>query len=217
MRRLPLLIALHLLAIFVAASGIPGQTLYLGSTVGVNYSFFKFYPPDNAFHSPLYFIGGLQGDYHFTPKWAMKMQVLFVPKQIHKTITVSLGDIPRPYSQSYSFQFLEIPICAKLRIGNENNFRPYVFSGPSFAILLSATEKSQLDGSPEEVVNVTNELPGTDLGFIFGIGLDYVVKSGLTIFAEAAARYGFSNLEYTEGPMHARDLRLNAGILSALP
>ena len=114
---------------------------------------------------------GLACDMRVTDIFSIQPELLFIQKgqKFKKS-----GAIGAP-SLTYTLNYLEIPLLAKLKFGNDN-VKFYVAAGPSLGILVSADYKSvfgnsitkgSLDvGSAED-----DDYKSTDIGAQLGVGL----------------------------------------------
>jgi hypothetical protein len=113
-------------------------------------------------------------------------------------------------------------LTAKLRFGDDGVVRGYVAAGPTVGILLSATANSSLNGGASTSSDVKDQFTSTDFGIIGAAGLDFVISPSMTIFAEAAYRYGFANIDASSNTSdtfnkeNTRDIRISAGVVWTL-
>jgi hypothetical protein len=72
--------------------------------------------------------------------------------------------------------YIEIPVLLKINLPSFNLFTPCVFAGPAFAANVAARAKNETTGVEEKIDSMVK---GTDLGFVFGVGIDTSVGPGL--------------------------------------
>ena len=89
-------------------------------------------------------------------------------------------------SETVKFDYLEIPVLAKVSIPTEGNIGPHFFIGPSLGILLGAKNKVEIDGEDPEGLagdhDVKDETKSTEFGLVFGAGVDIgMPHSAITI------------------------------------
>jgi len=76
---------------------------------------------------------------------------------------------------TFKYDYLEIPVLAKVTIPTEGNIAPNLFIGPALAINLSAKAKADVDIGGYEAgveLDVKDWTKSTDFGLVFGAGVD---------------------------------------------
>lgn len=80
------------------------------------------------------------------------------------------------WTMTLKYDYLEIPVLAKVIMPTEGNIAPHLFVGPSLGINLSAKYKWEEDGETDEGDIKDLMWPGdvksTDFGLVFGAGVD---------------------------------------------
>jgi hypothetical protein len=161
-------------------------------------------------------VGGLQVDYWFNTMWAFNGQLLYVQKGAK--FVSSSTDQTTSVTDVVSTNYLEIPLTAKVRFGDDGTVRFYATLGPTIGFLLSAN--AALNGGT--ATDIKDQFASTDFGAIGGVGLDILLSSDMTIFAEAAYRFGFANIDKSSNTNdsfnteNTRDIRISAGIVWVL-
>jgi hypothetical protein len=97
-------------------------------------------------------------------------------------------------SMKQSLNYLEIPIMGRFFLNKEGRFRPNLFLGPSFGILLGVKNKKG-DGdyvavSEEQRKNFSN----FDIGVTGGIGLNYEIVNETRVLIDARYTRGFADI-----------------------
>lgn len=165
------------------------------------------------------FLLGGQLDYWFTPMWALSAQVLYDQKG--DQLTGISPDNGYPETDDFALDYLEIPILAKVAFGS-SPVRPYLFAGPSFGFLLSASDhQTQTQLGYDQTVDVSSSYSGMDLSLLFGGGVSYQLTGGTQLFADAGYALGLVNVENTTNTgvpetLESRDVRIAAGVLFPL-
>jgi hypothetical protein len=165
-----------------------------------------------------FLIGG-QLDYWFSPMVAVSAQVLYDQKG--DQLTGISPDNGYPETDDFALDYLEIPILAKVAFGS-SAVRPYLFAGPSFGFLLSASDhQTQTQLGYDQTVDVSSSYSGMDLSLLFGGGVSYQLTGGTQLFADAGYALGLVNVENTTNTgvpetLESRDVRISAGVLFPL-
>jgi len=81
---------------------------------------------------------------------------------------------------TWTLDYLEIPILAKIAIPTQGTVKPNLFVGPALGINLRGKAKAELAGETEEVD--IEDLKSTDFGLVFGAGVDFgLPHSAITV------------------------------------
>jgi len=94
--------------------------------------------------------------------------------------------------------YICIPILLKYNIPTEGGFKPNVFVGPEFGILMSADITEEYEGEEEEE-DIKDYLKSLDLGLTFGAGFDYAVNETGKLTFDARYTMGLSTVDDTFG------------------
>lgn len=109
-------------------------------------------------------------------------------------------DIDNPgdfYKDRVIFNYLHVPVLAKLRLMQNVKATPVVFAGPAVEVLLSAKSKSWLNGVPQEDEDFTSALKRLAFGLDFGLGVEYLLNKVLLVF-DVRCALGLSNIAGSE-------------------
>lgn len=157
--------------------------------------------PTTLFAKPQ-FAGGLLYRYNFTPRWALKANIIFANLQ------ASDAETNKGYERNLSFHspITEISVQAELNfiklynIPSKNHFAPYIFLGFS---VFSFNPQAQLDGIYYDLQHLGTEGQGlegggsyyslTSVAIPFGIGLKFNIGRHISIGMEWGMRYSFTD------------------------
>ncbi len=123
-----------------------------------------------------------------------------------------------------TFNYLEVPILAKLSIGSEK-LGAYLLAGPNFSYGLSGKSSVEIniggtvDKEEQDLDWKDDEIKRTDFGLNFGAGLQFGLGNA-RIFTDARYNIGFTNLDDSNNNDNSsithRGIALTAGVLFAL-
>jgi hypothetical protein len=158
------------------------QGIQFGLKSGLNLA--KFDSPPGSQFSPG-FNGGVFAQFRMK-KFIVQPEILYSQQGSSEKVNFSSGGPPVVISLKSIFNYLNIPILAKLKLGNIFNLQ----TGPQLGFILVAKfQNIQIAGSP--YVDVRNIR--TDFSFAFGAGTDLPV--GITI----DARYNLGLITVSSG------------------
>jgi len=81
---------------------------------------------------------------------------------------------------TWTLDYLEIPVLAKVAIPTQGTVKPNLFVGPALGINLRGKVKAELAGETEEAD--IEDLKSTDFGLVFGAGIDFgLPRSAITV------------------------------------
>jgi hypothetical protein len=130
--------------------------------------------------------------------------------------------VAEPAEGQVSLEYLEVPVLAVLTIptGPGTRLKPHVFAGPTLAFELDCTSEAYVNGLPIEGScddpDIGIERHETDIGLLFGFGLEIAAGKG-AIFFDAAYDLGLTNLnDAPEEPnltVKNRTIMVSAGYL----
>ena len=106
--------------------------------------------------------------YNFSPTFALQPEFLYTMKGF--SVPVLGVDI------DFKMDYIEIPVLFKFQFGT-GTAKPCLFAGPAVAFMVSA--KLEVLG---ESVDADELWKSTDLGLVFGGGIDFPVGSGMVTF-----------------------------------
>ena len=72
------------------------------------------------------------------------------------------------------YNYIEIPILAKVMLSGTPTFKPNFYAGPGLGFLMSAKVKGEAEGQSAET-DVKDDSKSMDLGLIGGVGADYAM------------------------------------------
>jgi outer membrane protein W len=203
----------------LTVSDVHAQGFDIGARLGGNFSYFHQNPSNPPLTSPVGVVAGIQVDYWLNTAWALSGQILYVQKKASSSLTEEVAGGTANVTATSSDNYIEIPIEAKLRFSNEGSLRPYVFAGVTVSFLYSArtvttTSPVTTYGRTEtQTYDNKNGTSSNDVGVIGGAGLDFILPSGVTIFAEGGYRFGFIYINDMAPNNTVNDLRFSAGIV----
>jgi hypothetical protein len=81
---------------------------------------------------------------------------------------------------TWTLDYLEIPILAKVVIPTQGTVKPNLFVGPALGINLRGKAKAEIAGESEE--GDIEDMKSTDFGLVFGAGIDFgLPHSAITV------------------------------------
>lgn len=105
--------------------------------------------------------------------------------------TDPFGNPTGTYKATWSFDYLEVPLLIRGRIGSMGKVTPFLEMGPTVGITLAG--KFKTDPKLFDEVDLKDDLKPIDVGFGAGAGLDFPVGPG-RLGLEARYTRGFSDL-----------------------
>jgi hypothetical protein len=200
---------------FVNGASAQSQTVTMGGRYGLTFSDLVLDPKpegNSDWKSVMSFAIGGELNLWLTPQFAIAPQVLYVSR---------VSEFEEPSFDGFSFsnsiltRYLELPIYAKLQLGDEQ-VRPYIFAGPSIGLLLSATSRTTRNGKDEDM-DAKDDFSDTEIGLQGGVGIRVQVDKNTELIADAGYHYGLTDL--TEAPVSTlkhRGFRIMTGALFKL-
>ncbi len=147
--------------------------------------------PDTAFRNG--FAGGVYMDYAFNRYFSLQPEILYVTKGLD-------GGLKGPhYDLNYTarFDYIEIPLLAKLTVAGKSHFTPYFFAGPGVGINIGADMKIDFTDTRGESASGSSDWSGimnrTEICFSFGAGCKYAIGLG-GITADARFDFGLTDV-----------------------
>ncbi len=148
--------------------------------------------PDTAFRNG--FAGGVYMDYAFSRYFSLQPEILYVTKGLD-------GGLEGPgYDLNYTarFDYIEIPILAKLTVAGKSHLSPYFFAGPGVGINLGADiDIEYTDTHTNESVSGSSDwsdvMNAMELCFSLGVGFRYAIGLG-GITADARFDFGLTDV-----------------------
>ncbi|HEY3874890.1 MAG TPA: porin family protein [Candidatus Kapabacteria bacterium] len=183
--------------------GWMGSTTWIGLRAGGN---FANETPDST---PLNtstslksgFVGGLTVEHWFNNNLAVGASVLYDQKGTNQEYADAaknrqIGNTIYSGSDAYALSYCEIPVVIKYAIGT-GLVRPYVCVGPSFGLLLSATETP--GGSLASVDNFKSYTNSSEVSLYAALGVMDEILHGPIFFFEAGIAGGLTGI-YQSNP-----------------
>jgi hypothetical protein len=131
----------------------------------------------------------------------------FQPELLYMMKGVKFGDNTSPDSDvGVRLSYIDIPLLAKFSIPTQGCVTPSFFAGPYVGFLLSAEAYMG-----DDVSDIADSTKSTDLGLVFGGGVDYALGEGNLIFD---VRYALG-LSTIDGSTVEEDVK-NTGIIFKL-
>lgn len=171
------------------------QSAAIGFKGGVNFatfggddasSFFGNFPGGLGFELGLsnrtaFVVGGfvtLQLDDYF----ALQPELLYVSRGTQIDMEGSVFGVPFSEEATFTINYIEIPVLAKLTIPTGTPAIPFLYAGPSLAIKAGEAtfETSSPDSEPEE--DFDDDIKSTDFGVALGGGLGLNLGGGMLSF-----------------------------------
>ena len=105
--------------------------------------------------------------FNITEMFAIQPEVLYIKKG-SKYEEEIFGETLKVWIK---FDYLEIPVLAKIMVPTPGGVKPYLFAGPVLALKLSSKLKAEYaDESEEEDIE---DMKSTDFGLVIGAGVDF--------------------------------------------
>jgi hypothetical protein len=142
--------------------------------------------------------------------FTLQPEVMYTQKGASLDVTISLPRRTVEESQTARYNYLEVPVLAKVVIPTAGPLEPAVFAGPSIAFTLSSEVETTRQGSGETTSSQA-DIPGTDFNAVLGGGLVYRLASGGAIELDLRYTPGLRSLNNTEGGPWQNDV-ISAGI-----
>jgi hypothetical protein len=191
------------LALLLAAP-LQAQTT-LGVKGGINIAQTDF--EDLDFGSRTGFLGGAFVRFGLGSTLAVQPELLFVPK--------GASESDSGVELTFKLDYIEIPILLQYRFQTEGALTPVLFAGPYVAIETTCDLAGSAGGGSQSVAcNALDEVTegflgdlntkSTDIGAIFGGGLDFYVGS---VIVGAEARYGLGLTNVNDTPNSTQSIK----------
>ncbi|MCX5752128.1 MAG: porin family protein [Candidatus Krumholzibacteria bacterium] len=133
--------------------------------------------PQTSFRSG--FAGGVYVDYAFNRFFSLQPEILYVMKGLNGGIANSRIDV----DYAARFDYIEIPLLAKLAMAGKSHFSPYFFAGPGVGINLAAdvdikTTDMRIDRTSSGSSDWSAIMNRAEFCFSFGGGCKYAIGLG---------------------------------------
>jgi hypothetical protein len=166
---------------------------------------------------------GAQLDNWFSDMWAISVQLLYN----QKGSSFSFSDVGTGVSSTTGTSdevqsYLELPILVKFAFGS-GDFKPYLFAGPSFGLLLSSTNSA--NGTS---VSDDSDFNSLDISALVGVGASYRLGAGgPSLLLDVGDAFGLVNIlkngntvtatgQSVSQSVKTNDIRIAAGIMFPL-
>jgi hypothetical protein len=205
-------IAVSTLFLFLFAIAAPLRAQYSSSwwgiRAGVNLANEAITTPENATVGiKPGILGGLTFEHWFDETWGINASLLYNQKGTSEVYATSAANREidttgkenfKLYSgnDDYTLSYLEIPVLLKFSFG-EGDIRPYISAGPSFGVLLGASETATGDLMP--VTDLKSFLQSVDVSIYGGLGLVDEIYQGPMITFDAGYAAGLTKI-YKSSP-----------------
>jgi hypothetical protein len=103
------------------------------------------------------------------------------------------------YKYIDAYNYLHIPVLAKLRLMPDKKLTPIVFAGPAVGVLLSAHEKYYADDVLEWDKSVKTWYKSTNFSVVFGGGVEYKLDK-LMLVLDVRYDLGLANIDKSDMP-----------------
>ncbi len=149
-------------------------------------------------------LGGLTFEHWFGETWAVNASLLFDQKGVTEEYSTTAQNrqytLPSGFSGIYSgddnfaLNYIEIPVLLKVAIG-DGDVRPFLNAGPSFGLLLSASESTT--GQVAPATDLKSYLSSTDVSLYIGGGIIDQLYRGPMITFDAGYAVGLTKIYKT--------------------
>ncbi len=164
------------------------------------------------------FLGGIQVDQWFSNMWALSVAATMDPKGIHEEYAGQAKSHPKTSgNDNFTFNYIEVPVLLRVTFSN-GDARPYLFAGPSFGFLSSASEVMDptvhYNGDTVSPSPLKNYLSSTDISIVLGAGFLDKLSDHTMFTIDAGYAFGLTNI-YKSG-LPARLVTDNKGVTRSL-
>lgn len=110
------------------------------------------------------------------------------------------------YKYVDTYNYIHVPVLAKLRFMPDKKLTPVIFAGPAIDLLLSAHYKYYANGVFEWDKNIKSFLNKTNISVVFGGGLEYKLDK-LMLILDVRYDLGLTNIDGSDDPTDALKTR----------
>jgi len=175
---------------------------WLGFRAGTSIASENFDAPPGGATTGLKFgiTGGLDFEHWFGETWGVSAGLLYKQSGVNEQYASSSsarGTAGHDTSgnDNFTLNYLEIPVLLKMAFGF-GSVRPFLFAGPSFGFLSSASEAT--DGNITPVSNLKSDLQNMEISIYFGGGVMGRMDRGPAILFDAGYETGLTKVFKTE-------------------
>ncbi len=198
--------ALLTIAVVIAAMSVQAQSFRVGVTGGVNSTWLmnkNVFDYDDGLDVAATFGGrlGIDAIYSFNDKVGVGIGFNFLSRNSQKYTGDNRGnDVRLDGELTSKLNYFDIPLTLRLTSSGGTYFEV----GPQFGFLTSAKEtyKNNSDATQDyNDVDIKNSFESTNIGLVFGFGVDIDVTENLFITTGLRLGYGFTDVtkEYKDG------------------
>ncbi len=148
------------------------------------------------YNDPVYMYSiGVSFQYNFPKLISIRTNIAFEKKGTVAKIKVydQFGFPNGIWSLHSNFDYITIPLLARLTVGNEMKF--FLNAGPYMGYLIKYTEITDaFNENPEIIKDETDKIKKIDLGLSAGIGLVFPIIEELIITIEVRSNFGLYNI-----------------------
>jgi hypothetical protein len=153
---------------------VTGLTGY-GSQVGLNLANVSGSDSEMPGYDKKFRIGigaGFFMTYALNEMLSIQPEILYSMKGAKYEATV--GDA----TSAFNLDYLEIPVFLKMNFQTEGSVKPAIMAGPYLGVLLSAKDKTEIDGH-STTTDIKDDFKSTDFGIAFGASLGMQMTKGM--------------------------------------
>ncbi|MHA7111309.1 porin family protein [Sunxiuqinia elliptica] len=172
---------------------------------------------DDYHDSRLGFIVGPSLEYRLSDLLSVKTALAFERKgSMIKSEVLTLDEKSfEEYKARMNFDYLTMPLLAKLTVGNTTHF--FANAGPSFGYLIQQkTITEAFGGMPKHTVDESEGFQKINIGLVLGLGAEHPVNERLSLSVELRSDYGLSNISKLpmrdDGRIATRSIHFLAGL-----
>jgi Outer membrane protein beta-barrel domain len=164
-------------------------------------------------HSNINFTGNFNIEYSFSSSLSLQSEIGFSKIMASQNEIAYEGTTNIPYKFTFNYDYLNIPLTAKLSTTGKIKF--YLFAGPYVGFLLKyyVVRSSISNIEPEQTYNTNKGY--NDLGISFGLGSNIPLTNRIEINLQIKTDYGLTNIngaEYFWEKLYTQSLGLLVGL-----
>ena len=103
------------------------------------------------------------------------------------------------YKWDDTYNYIHVPVLAKVRLMPNGKLTPIIFAGPAVGFLLSARSKYYVDGVLEDDMDIKEDLKSTNFSVVFGGGVEYKLDK-LMLVLDIRYDLGLANIDSWNDP-----------------
>ncbi len=168
--------ALSVLAAVIPQPAAAETTFDLGVKGGLSMAKVKFSDAEEPFSSLNKPVFGVFFSLNLNTFFSIQPEVYLLKTGGY--IEMDKGEI---YRYELAFDYIHVPVLAKIKLIREGSMRPILFAGPAFGFLTKAMEKYYIDGVLDEEQDVKEYLKSSNISVVFGGGVEFVLDKILLV------------------------------------